>query len=703
MTGYVVVGAGAIGGTVGARLARAGHSVLFCDADADHVAAINAGGLAIEGPVESFTVEAPAVSPDDLPDELHAVLLAVKSQHTEDALAAIEPHLAADGFVVSLQNGVNEPVIAARIGERRTVGAFVNFGADYLGPGRIFLGGRGALYVGELDGTHTERLERLLRDLPDAKETANIIGFLWAKEAYGAMLFATAVSDLSIADALAEPRYRPVFVQLAREVLAAAPVPVEAFDGFDADDLDGSVERLVEFNRRSAKTHSGIYRDLMVRRRPTEKAILAGIDGPLLRRTLELIAEIEQGRRTCEVANLELLAAYQRLQERAPALNAVITELPPGERAGEGPLHGIAVAVKDNIDVAGVVTTNASTVGMPPPAAADAAVIRNLRAAGAELLCKTNLLEYAAGSVNPAFGMTRNPRDPSRTSGGSSSGSGALVAAGVCDYALGSDTGGSIRIPAAYCGIVGLKPTYGLVPVEGVFPLSQTLDHVGTLTATVEQTARLLGAMTGRAFDLPPAAGTRIGVLRRQLDDPDLTPGVRDRVREAVAALAAAGFEVVDVDLPELDLVDRTLGAIVLHEAWLVHRELYEREGDEYGPGTRALLEHGAKVSDDDYRAALADSDRVAAGFARVFAQVDVLAGPTVAYPAPPEDPPFGTPEGDVEGRYTAPYNLAGGPAVSVPCGLAEGTLPAGLQLAAAAGSDALVLSVARAYEEVAP
>src|SRR6185503_13937479 len=139
----------------------------------------------------------------------------------------------------------------------------------------------------------------------------------------------TAVSDLSIADALAEPSYRGVFVQLAQEVLAAAPVPVEPFDGFDADDLDGSIERLVEFNKRSAKTHSGIYRDLMVRRRPTEKAILADIDGPLLRRTLELIDEIEAGRRTCEVANLELLAAYARLSAQS-ALNAVVTELPPG-------------------------------------------------------------------------------------------------------------------------------------------------------------------------------------------------------------------------------------------------------------------------------------------------------------------------------------------------------------------------------------
>ena len=632
---YVVVGAGAIGGTVGARLVRAGRSVLFCDADAEHVAAIN------------------------------------------------------------------EPLIATAVGRERTAGAFVNFGADWVAPGRIFLGGRGALYVGELDGRRTERLARLLRELPDAKETSNILGFLWGKEAYGAMLFATAVSDLSIADALAEPRYHGVFVQLAREVLAAAPVPVEPFDGFDADDLDGSIERLVEFNRNSAKTHSGIYRDLMVRRRKTEKAVLADIDGPLLRRTLQLIEEIEEGRRTCEVANLELLAAYHRLHERGAALNAVIAELPPGRRAASGRLLGAAVAVKDNIDVECVVTTNASTVAVPPPAVADAPAVARLRDAAADLLCKTNLLEYAAGSVNPAYGMTFNPYDPTRTSGGSSSGSAALVAAGVCEYALGTDTGGSIRIPAAYCGIVGLKPTYGLVPLDGVFPLSPTLDHVGTLTATVAQTAELLGVIAAQPFDLRPVHGLRIGVLRAQVDDPDVTPGVRDRVTEAIGALGAAGFELVDVELPELALVDATLGAILLKEAWSVHRERFERERDGYGPGTRALLELASRATEAEYRQALAERERIAAGFARVFEEVSVLAGPTVAYVAPPEDPPVGTPEGELEGRFTGAYNVAGLPAVSLPCGLAEGPLPAGLQLAAALGEDALLLSVARAYEEV--
>ena len=235
-----------------------------------------------------------------------------------------------------------------------------------------------------------------------------------------------------------------------------------------------------------------------------------------------------------------------------------------------------------------------------------------------------------------------------------------------------------------------------------MFPLSQSCDHVGTLTRTVAQTATLLGVLAGRRYELRPVSGLRLGVLRRQLDDPDLVPSVRDRVEEAIARLGAAGFE-----------RRRRRRARARPRRRRVRRDrpharpgtstgtCYERQADDYGPGTRALLELGAGIDDEAYRAGLADRERVAAGFAAVFEQVDVLAGPTVAYPAPPEDPPFGTPEGDVEGRYTGPYNLAGNPAVSLPCGLVEGNLPAGLQLAAAVGDDELLLSVASVYEEV--
>jgi aspartyl-tRNA(Asn)/glutamyl-tRNA(Gln) amidotransferase subunit A len=207
--------------------------------------------------------------------------------------------------------------------------------------------------------------------------------------------------------------------------------------------------------------------------------------------------------------------------------------------------------------------------------------------------------------------------------------------------------------------------------------------------------------LAGRRYELRRAGRLRLGVLRRQLDDADVVAAVRVRVIEAIERLGAAGLQIRDVDLPELDLVDDSLGAIILREAWEVHRDLFGRDADGYGPGTRALLELGSKVDEESYRTGLADRDRVAAAFAALFEEVDVLAGPTVAYAAPAEDPPVGTPEGDLEGRFTGPYNLAGNPAVSLPCGAAEGDLPAGLQLAAAVGADELLLSVARLYEEV--
>jgi Asp-tRNA(Asn)/Glu-tRNA(Gln) amidotransferase A subunit family amidase len=616
----------------------------------------------------------------------------------------IAPLLAEDGFVVSLQNGFNEDVIAGAVGRERAVGAFVNFGADVVAPGRILRGNRAAFMIGELDGTDTPRVRALVDDIADARQTANIHGFLWSKEAYGAILFATAVSDLSIADALAEPRYRPLYIALAREVLAAATAVPEPFDGFDPADLEGSIDRLVEFNRGSAKTHSGIYRDLAVRHRKTEvDAMLAVLDGPLVRHTAALIHAIEDGRRTCERANLELLAAYERLERLGRPLNAVIAVIEAPDRAAAGPLHGQPIAVKDNIDVAGQVTTNASTVAVPPPAAADAESVARVRAAGGDVFCKANLLEYGAGSVNPAYGMTYNPHDPGRTAGGSSSGSAALVAAGVCDLAIGTDCGGSIRVPAAYCGIVGVKPTTGSVPSAGHFPLAPTCDGVGPIARTVAGAAQLLAVLQGRPCPIEPVGRLRVGVVRRQLDDADVHPEVRARVSEALEALAGLGYELTDVDIPELEAADAALGTIVLREAWDVHAERFLAEGSKYGPGTRALLDLASRITDPEYRDALTDCERVTAGFARAFAQADILAGPTMAYVAPPEDPPFGTPEGDVEARFTGPCNLARVPAVTLPCGPAEHGLPAALQLMAPIDHEPLLLSVAAAYEAVAP
>ncbi len=743
---YVVLGCGAIGGTVAAGLVRDGHDVLVSDADPDVVAAINARGLRIEGPIENFTVTVPAVLPGDLPPRLDGpVLVAVKSQHTPAAAAVLAGRVHGDGFVVSLQNGLNADQLAEAVGRSRVVEAFVNFGADVMEPGVVLRGSRETFVIGELDGTVSDRVRALCIDIADAKPAEHIMGYLWGKEAYGAMLAAIAVSDLSIADGLADPAYGPLLVAVAREVLDQAPVPPLGFDGFDPADLEGSLAPLVEFNRRSAKTHSGIYRDLMVRRRPTEvPAHLGGLKGPMLARVVELITEIEQGRRTCERANLDLLAAYERLERLGRPLNAVVTVIGAPSRAPDGPLAGRPVAVKDIIAVAGVPTRCGSPASDPEPAAADAELVGRLRAAGAEVFATAQCLEYAAGFANPEIGDTRNPRDPSRTSGGSSGGSAALVAAGVCDLAIGTDTGGSIRIPAAYCGVVGLKPSYGLVPAEGVFPLSPTCDHAGTLTASVAGARELLAVLASRAdllglahpadlagpddladeasevdpadlADLaaldrpdepagpPPGPGATgpavvtVGVLAAQLADPSVTSEVRDAVSGALSALAEAGWPVRELTAPWLDDLaawEETLAVIVAREAHLVHAG---RDQSRYAEGTRALLAYGGSVGDDQFARALRRREELTAAIEASLAGVDVLAGPTVGYQAPEQDPPFGPGDDNAEGRFTGPYNLTGHPAISLPVRAAG--LPAGLQLAGRRGRDLALLRAAAAAE----
>lgn len=319
----LVWGAGAIGGTLGAYLARAGRDVTLVDVVPEHVAAIQAEGLRIEGPLDTFTQRMPALLPGDLSGQWDDVILATKAHHTEAAVRALAPHVAPAGHVVSAQNGLNELAIAAVVGADRTVGAFVNFGADYLGPGVIHVGGRGAVVVGEIDGRLSERAIAI-RDAwrvfhPGAIATSKIWGYLWGKQAYGAMLFASALSNDSIADVLADAEFRPLLVALAREALAVAAargVVPEAFDGFDphayAPDAapgaaEASLDALVAHNRRSAKTHSGVWRDLAVRKRPTEVdaqvgmvvrlGAEAGVATPLSARLVALVHEIERGER----------------------------------------------------------------------------------------------------------------------------------------------------------------------------------------------------------------------------------------------------------------------------------------------------------------------------------------------------------------------------------------------------------------------
>ena len=307
-----IIGAGAIGGTLGAHLFRAGHDVTLCDADEAYVAAIRSHGLTIEGPVEQFTVPIPALTPSELPDSIEHAIVAVKSLHSVSAAELLHDRLTPDGYVLTVQNGLTADAMISAVGADRVISSFVNFGADVLGPGRILQGNVATFRVGELaGGAISPRVRELAAALPYAEPTDNVLGYLWGKEAYGAMLWAGAVSDLSIAETLEHPAYRGVMIAIAEEVLAQAPVKVESFDGFVPDDLPGSLDRLAAFNRRSAKTHSGIYRDLMVRKRKTEvDQVHRDIQGPIFDRVVGMIHDIEDGRRTCEVANLDELAAF---------------------------------------------------------------------------------------------------------------------------------------------------------------------------------------------------------------------------------------------------------------------------------------------------------------------------------------------------------------------------------------------------------
>jgi 2-dehydropantoate 2-reductase len=331
----VIWGAGAIGGTIGAHLSRAGHDVVFVDTVEEHVRAIRDRGLSITG-IEEFSARAPAYTPDTLTGVFGTILLCVKAHHTAAATRMLAPHLSEGGAVVSVQNGLNESVIADIVGQERTVGCFVNFGADYLEPGVVHYGGRGAVVVGELNGERTPRIEQLHRVFQDFDEDAvlssNVWGYLWSKLAYASMLFATAVTDDPIADVLDEAEFRPLITRLAQEVVAVAAaqdITLEPFDGFDpsafAPDAPpeaavASLDALVAFNRRSAKTHSGIWRDLAVRKRRTEVDAQLGamveaglkhdVHAPLNTQLVRMIHQIEEGDRALARENLEELAKY---------------------------------------------------------------------------------------------------------------------------------------------------------------------------------------------------------------------------------------------------------------------------------------------------------------------------------------------------------------------------------------------------------
>ena len=381
------------------------------------------------------------------------------------------------------------------------------------------------------------------------------------------------------------------------------------------------------------------------------------------------------------------------------ALAAVVTVLPEGP-AIAGPLSGTAVAVKDMIDVAGQPRGNGNPEDMAgPPRTADASAVRALRSAGADVVALTALLEYAAGAQHPDLPEARNPVDPRRTAGGSSGGSAALVGAGAVRSALGTDTGGSVRLPAHYCGAVGLKPSFGALPLDGVQALAPSLDHLGVLARDVASAAAVFGALAGRPRPAPAAGRLRVGVLRGWIEDARTTPEVAAVVAAAVRRIGAA-HDLIEVDAAPLDALNEVFGDIVLFEAATVHGDALRARPTHFGAPTRRLLETATAVGEDRYASATGDRERLVPVALALLGGLDVLAGPAAPYVAPVESPPIDTPEGEVESVFSAPANVSGQPALVLPAGRTADGLPVGLQLLGAPGGDERLLAVALRIEE---
>jgi Asp-tRNA(Asn)/Glu-tRNA(Gln) amidotransferase A subunit family amidase len=380
-------------------------------------------------------------------------------------------------------------------------------------------------------------------------------------------------------------------------------------------------------------------------------------------------------------------------------------------------LHGIPIALKDLIDTAGTRTTAASALHQNRVPTEDAEVVRRLRRAGAVILGKNNLHEFAYGgsSLVSFFGDVHNPRNIEHIAGGSSGGSAAAVAAGLCYAAIGTDTAGSIREPAALCGCVGIKPTHGRVSVRGVIPLSWSLDHVGPLAATVGDAAVVLQAIAGYyaldagSADVPVSdyisglgEGTRslrVGVPRPHFYD-DLDDEVRAAVEQALAVIATLVADVRDVQIEVT--TDRTVQAA---ESFAYHAENVARTPELYQAETLRRIRSGENISAAEYIQRRREMDEQRRRIQEVFADVDLLVTPTMPIPAPAiadlkKSPEALRPAELALLRNTRPFNVWGLPAISVPCGSTKGGLPIGLQIAASHWREDLVLRLARAYEQ---
>ena len=413
--------------------------------------------------------------------------------------------------------------------------------------------------------------------------------------------------------------------------------------------------------------------------------------------------------------------AIQAYGRHGEATNAFITFMPDAAMAQaracdedarhgrwRGALHGIPISIKDLIDVKGTATTAGSRVLSSTPAAQDATVVARLREAGAVVLGKTNLHEFAFGTTgeDSAFGAVRNPLDLDRMAGGSSSGSAAAVASGIGLGSVGTDTGGSIRIPAALCGLVGLKPSYGEVPVDGVVPLCPSFDHAGPIGLSVADVWTMWTVMAG--VDDPPRPardlrGLRVGVPSEYFFDL-LEDGVRAAWDAAVERLTRRGVRIQPVSIPHAASTPDAYVPIVFRESWAWHQRFIEQCPDRYTPAVRTRLEMGRSVGAGDYARAMAAREVLAREVEASLADVDALALPTMPVTAPrlgTTDIRFGErvePVRAVMLRLTQLFDITGHPAITLPM-TAAGTLPCGFQLVGRRQRTPDLLAIAQAVE----
>jgi aspartyl-tRNA(Asn)/glutamyl-tRNA(Gln) amidotransferase subunit A len=441
------------------------------------------------------------------------------------------------------------------------------------------------------------------------------------------------------------------------------------------------------------------------------------------------VSELIQARKTSPVELTNVCLA--RIERLNPVLNAFITvtgeqalaeakaaemEIAKGKRRGR--LHGIPIGLKDLIDTAGVRTTAASAIFADRVPSEDAEVVRRLKAAGAVILGKLNMHEFAYGdtSAQSHFGPVCNPWNRERVAGGSSGGSAAAVSTGLCYGALGSDTGGSIRQPAAYCGIVGLKPTYGLVSTRGVVPLSWSLDHIGPMCRTVADVALLLQPIGGydpldtnsiaaTAPDYSRALRQKVSTLRlgipRAVFYEKLDPEIEQAMNEALQVLRRLTASTGDVELPAYDTLP-----VVGAEAYAFHAPYFTKMPQLYQPATRRRLERGSAVSAATYIEGRRELDRLRRAVTAVFSTVDLLITPTTpilpttiqeAVNDPATPPPGGV---ALSLRNTQPFDIYGLPSISIPCGFSRSGLPLGLEISGPRLGEPMVLALAHAYEQ---